>query len=732
MRARELKKTMGAVRSAMAKGKPERAAKILKPVLAKHPEALELVAAMVQVELRLGRYESARRRLAQLLKRDPSNRALHRQQARILNKLGLEALSDGATETARRNFVEAIEHDQAYDDARFNLALHRFAQGDSAAALQEFERLVNCDHASVLYHRARAHAKLGQVDLASDLMARAMSAPGLDGQRAVAFAVLADELSLPELAESMVDQAVRLGSDLGEVRLHRAGSILADHTRATPQRHAAITATTELMDDPGLAEAAATTLIRYHIECCDLRSARQLTHPGMPHRLLLQAHLGMPSVMPDVATIAKVRSEASIAAKELLDLASERITALDDIAWFNFYLPYQGRNDRTLQRAWAQSIQQQITSYRPQWMQFDSPRLPGAPRVGLVGRWGDNVVGHYFGSWAGALQKAGAETTLLTNVGTDRWTARLRDTVSSVVNLADSADDAAKQIRASDFDVLIYPELGHDHKLSALAACRLARKQLLAWGLPVTSGLDGIDGFISPSLMEPEGRHGQHYHEPLLELPEIGTSYPRPPEAPSISRFEFGLPNDKTLYLYPHSPFKIHPESDQVLADLLALDRKAVLVMVVTHDKTQWPRLMRRLRAVFTGRGIADPDQRLICMRPMSRLRYLALQTHCDVLLDTLHFSGGNTTLDALSTGLPVVTCEGEFMRGRQTSVMLKLVGRQDWVCDDSSRLARLAVDVAGQRIDRSRLRSDAHDALFERNGPLSALVEQVLGAPAS
>ena len=45
---------------------------------------------------------------------------------------------------------------------------------------------------------------------------------------------------------------------------------------------------------------------------------------------------------------------------------------------------------------------------------------------------------------------------------------------------------------------------------------------------------------------------------------------------------------------------------------------------------------------------------------------YQRVNLACDAMLDTLHWSGGNTTLDALACGLPVVTLPGAFMITRQ------------------------------------------------------------------
>ncbi len=66
----------------------------------------------------------------------------------------------------------------------------------------------------------------------------------------------------------------------------------------------------------------------------------------------------------------------------------------------------------------------------------------------------------------------------------------------------------------------------------------------------------------------------------------------------------------------------------------------------------------------------------------MGHADYLRVNALCDVFLDTLHWSGGNTTLDALAAGLPPVTLPGAYMRGRQSFAMLRMLGLEELGCE--------------------------------------------------
>jgi predicted O-linked N-acetylglucosamine transferase (SPINDLY family) len=94
-------------------------------------------------------------------------------------------------------------------------------------------------------------------------------------------------------------------------------------------------------------------------------------------------------------------------------------------------------------------------------------------------------------------------------------------------------------------------------------------------------------------------------------------------------------------------------------------------------------------------------------------------------MLDTLHWSGGNTSLDALAAGLPVVTLPGEFMRGRQSLGMLRLLGLDDLVARDGDDYVRIAVrlgrDAAWRGAVSARI-AQRSAALFDRREPVEAL----------
>ena len=95
-------------------------------------------------------------------------------------------------------------------------------------------------------------------------------------------------------------------------------------------------------------------------------------------------------------------------------------------------------------------------------------------------------------------------------------------------------------------------------------------------------------------------------------------------------------------------------------------------------------------------------------------------------MVDTLHWSGGNTSLDALACALPIVTLPGRFMRGRQSAGMLRLMGIDELVARDADDYVRIVARLVerrcvAQRIDGAHPRgAGAASSTIPRRAPRS------------
>lgn len=397
---------------------------------------------------------------------------------------------------------------------------------------------------------------------------------------------------------------------------------------------------------------------------------------------------------------------------------------LANLLWSNFYLAYQGEDDRALQQQFGRLLEGLLRRQAPALLEPRRPKPRKRPRLALVSAfWRNCTVGHYFASWIGALVNAGWDVHLVLTGKADDFTEQLRPRSSAFHHWQLPPRHLAKRLLALECDLILYPELGMDPVCLLLAAMRLAPVQCCAWGHPVTTGLGNLDYFFSCAEMEPPQAEEQ-YSETLITLPGLGTSYVPDSEPPPATRADLGLPEGARLYLIPQSPFKLHPDFDRVMVEIVKGDPQGRLVLFAGSEEGLTARLLQRIERVFAAEGL-EPGPSLLVLPHCPRQRYLQINRACDLMLDTIPWSGGNTSLDAISVGLPVVTWPGDFMRGRQSAAMLRRLGLEDCIAPSRDRLVPLALELAqdprAKQAVAERMRLD-RPALFEDARPLASL----------
>jgi CRISPR-associated protein Csy1 len=346
------------------------------------------------------------------------------------------------------------------------------------------------------------------------------------------------------------------------------------------------------------------------------------------------------------------------------------------------------------------------------------------------------TVGWYFSSWVETLARDWELILVHAGLEHDALSERLARCAHAEITLAGTLSENASALRDLAADIILYPELGMDRDVLALAALRLAPHQVCAWGHPVTSGLPTIDVYLSCAAMEPDDAR-EHYTERLITLPGLGTRYLSPDIPAALSRQQMGLPEQRSLYLLPQSPYKLHPDTDSILVEIVRLDPSALFVLFELAPPSPVLRVHERLMRAL-AQVSAEPRRHVHWFAQCSRADYLRINLACDVMIDGLHWSGGNTTLDALHCGLPVVTCPGPFMRGRQSAAMLRALDCAELIAQSPQELAQIAVSVAHDSQRRAALVARIREhlpGLTQSDAPLQALdrvLREILSEPSA
>jgi protein O-GlcNAc transferase len=416
-------------------------------------------------------------------------------------------------------------------------------------------------------------------------------------------------------------------------------------------------------------------------------------------------------------------------------LRNERLSIEDPLSRvgnLSFYLAYQGKNDRAIMSDLAAIYLRSTPSLA--WIaphcRDDAPkRREGRIRVGFISRlFFNHTIGKLNAGLIRHLSREHFEISALTfHRPDDEWRNEIRRSADRFILLPNHLEQARRTIAEQEFDILFYTDIGMDPWTYYLAFSRLAPIQCVTWGHPDTTGIPTMDYFISARDLDPSDGES-HYTEKLVRLDNMTTYYYRPhlPEK-WHTRSHFGLSENDHLYACPQSLFKFHPEFDILLQRILQADPKGRLVLVA-GQKDYWCQLLKKRFEKTLGTA-AD---RVVFLPRLDSSEFLSILAISEVVLDTIHFGGGNTSLETFAVGAPLVTLPGNFLRSRLTYGLYRRMGILDLVASDGDDYVNLAVSLGtnpDRRAEMSRRILENKDVLFENPGILRDLEQFFLAA---
>jgi predicted O-linked N-acetylglucosamine transferase (SPINDLY family) len=606
------------------------------------------------------------------------------------NLLGQTLLGEGAT--AKERVREAIAaHERAVTlhpgsaSFRNNLGLARLRGNEHAAALEAFDAAVTCDPTmpEAVFNRGNVRKALGHFAEARK-----------DFEAAVALR--------PSFASARLNLGTMLEIDGDPNGARREFELAALHDPLTPDPHTNL----------GLMAKAEGRIpdARRHFDDSLLRHQAQ-------HKNGSLVRIFRDTLLPPVyASRDELLAERDRFLERLDDLerADLKLDPHKDLFPSVFYLPYQGFDDRSVQERLARVYARACGFDSPPTPSRLSPRHGQRLRIGFCSRFFRNhTIGRLTLGLVEKLSRDSFEVLVLTHLpARDEMGTALAKVADRFVAIPPELGPAREAVAALELDVLFYPDIGMDPFTYSLAFSRLASLQCLTWGHPVTSGIPTLDRFVSSDLIEPPGAEDR-YSETLVRLPHLPVHYHRPilPETPR-SRADFGLPEGRHLYLCPQSLFKLHPDFDAMLAGILDRDRDGCVVLV----ESQFAEWNDTIRDRFRRAHPREAD-RLLFVPRQSHDGFLNLMALSDAMLDPLHFGGGNTSFEALGTGLPIVTLPAAGMCGRVTLGCYAQMGLSTGVVDSPEEYVDLAVRLGTNAEFRRAARDEivaTGDRLFD------------------
>lgn len=227
-------------------------------------------------------------------------------------------------------------------------------------------------------------------------------------------------------------------------------------------------------------------------------------------------------------------------------------------------------------------------------------------------------------------------------------------------------------------DGLVFCELGLDNMSYFLAHKRLAPFQITTWGHSDTSGIKfTIDGYVTSSYYynDPD-----MFTEKLLVMNSLSTYYYNPGcGVPVVNEKEFlhklNIPlKSGALWVCLQTPIKYSSSFTNVMKRILkSLPKGDTIVMMSSEHKIP---------------GV-------IYVERLPFMTYLSLLSIADGFIDTFPFSGCNTTLQAFSMGLPVVTMQTNTLSGSFTAGFYKAMKYEELVTSNTEEFIEKIVKLS-------------------------------------
>ncbi|MBC7603084.1 MAG: tetratricopeptide repeat protein [Ramlibacter sp.] len=684
----------------------------------------------------------------------------------LRNELGAALLEAGDAAGAAKEFEAVLRKQPTHAGAHNNLALALERSGKFDEALKEYERALALDGSlsAAASNRAALFARRGQHEEARLAFLQAVERDPRSAQAHANLGALLRELGELEPARAALLKALELDAKLFEARFNlvhvslAAGEsvgaqgqldrLLADEPRSADahtlraqlllsqsrggEAAAAIERAIEL--DPSLAQAHH---LRGLIRMANGDASQSLQSHAEAVRLDPEhAAARWAAVMARLPAMRETAQEASASRAAF----AEGVRALDQFFQGSrvaqgraavgstppFYLAYQSGNHRQLLTPYGQLCARLSGSTRAA---VAAPAvLATRPlRIGIVSA---HIRDHavwtvILRGWVANFDRTQFDVSVF-HVGAtvDAQTEAAKLLVPHFEGHGASASEWERRIEAFAPQALIYPEVGMDAMTAKLASRRLAPWQAASWGHPLTTAFPTIDAFISAQALEPADAQ-DHYTEELVALPGLGVCYEPLGVAPvRVDRRALGLPSDAPLLLCPGLPQKYAPEDDDLWADIARRLPQARLVFFRSGASQMQDRLAKRLRIAFDRHGLRIDDH-VVWVPHLSRPQFFGLMHEATLFLDTVGFSGFNTAMQALECALPIVALEGDSMRGRFGSGILRETGLDECVASDKAQYADIAVALVNDAAQRGAVASHLRKqgvALFGTKAPVEAL----------
>jgi len=273
----------------------------------------------------------------------------------------------------------------------------------------------------------------------------------------------------------------------------------------------------------------------------------------------------------------------------------------------------------------------------------------------------------------------------------DEMRVRLNTGFDQLIDVAGQSEVQIAQI-ARELEIDIAIDLG-GHTLGAKPSIfyqRAAPIQVNYLGYAGSLGVDYMDYIIADEIVIPPNDQ-KYYSEKVVYLPHsfIPDDSQRQPSDRVFTRAELGLPEKGFIFCCFNNSYKFNAAMIDSWSRILLKVPQGVLWISKNNASFQ-----ANLLKEFGKRNITS--ERIIFAERIDLMAdHLARYRMADLFLDTLPYNAHTTALDALKTGVPLLTCIGQSFPARVAASLLTTLQIPDLITNTQEEYEKLAITLA-------------------------------------
>ena len=262
---------------------------------------------------------------------------------------------------------------------------------------------------------------------------------------------------------------------------------------------------------------------------------------------------------------------------------------------------------------------------------------------------------------------------------------------------------AAEQIRADNLDIVVNCDAFHADVKTILFAHRPAPIQVLWYNIADSSRAPMVDAVILDNEFLSDADRGA-WTETVFRLPRPSIAITPATDLPDPGPLPM-LKNGWVTFGIFARPDKFTVQSAQIWRRVI--DAVPGSQLYLSHGNHGTRDQVFRITELLDTAGI--PATRFAFRSHLigGKADFFSEYKKVDLVLDSFPFTGGQTTLDALSMSIPVVTYPGTSLPSRMASGLLSGSGWAELVAPDADGFVDLAVALASDPAWLADLRAD-------------------------